>query len=448
MKKPATILAPASALLLAAAVATLWPSNAAADVQRTGEWPVGTSAEPKVDIDATGTPQIVLQRLAEKAHWNLVISGIPSSAAPVSIHAKGAAPADLLDAVLADSALKLEASRKGTLVRIAAANEGDAARLAGAPPSPGAIPSAPLASSTAPAVTTAVATAVASATSPVSTLSDKSIAGGEGRVDANERIRNLSVMGGAAEVFGIVEGDLAVAGGSVTLHRGAEVKGRTTVLGGQVDVEEGAQLLGEAVVMGGSIEGDGYHSHSKAELQAPLRSRWTSMADRIRSVFSTFTTFFLIGAILIALAPARAEKLRSEIAARPMRNVAIGVLGLLGSVLALTVLCVTVIGIPFALVLAMLGGCLLLGSMTTVFATGGERLLRKKTQNPYAHLALGAGLFAIVQAIPVVDGLAVTAITFLSVGALVTTRIAGYIRTNKVSVDNAETIYSTGQAYR
>ena len=57
---------------------------------------------------------------------------------------------------------------------------------------------------------------------------------------------------------------------------------------------------------------------------------------------------FVIGTMLLALAGRRMEQLRAEVAARPMRSIALGCSGVLGGVVVVIALCVTVIGIPVA----------------------------------------------------------------------------------------------------
>ena len=122
------------------------------------------------------------------------------------------------------------------------------------------------------------------------------------------------------------------------------------------------------------------------------------------------------------------DTLEKEIAARPMRSLALGVVGSVVGAAAFLVLCVTVIGIPFALigaasvmVIATIGVC---AALTVV----GAAVARHKTTNPYAHLAVGCGLLLVGGAIPYVGTMAVLAVGLAGIGSLVATRGAGLIK--------------------
>jgi len=135
---------------------------------------------------------------------------------------------------------------------------------------------------------------------------------------------------------------------------------------------------------------------------------------------------FVIGTVLLALAGRRMDQLRGEVAVRPMRSIAMGLVGVFASAVVLIALCITVVGIPVAMVVAMVGGFAILGAMCAVLSVVGEALLRHRTENPYMHLALGCALFTALGSIPWVGGLVVAAVILAGVGVLVATRGAGY----------------------
>jgi hypothetical protein len=140
---------------------------------------------------------------------------------------------------------------------------------------------------------------------------------------------------------------------------------------------------------------------------------------------------FALGAVLIALFTKRSEAIKVEFAARPMRTFAVGIAGLIGSIVVLAALCVTVIGIPFAVIGLLLGIFGVFAAMTSVLEVIGRALIGHKTKNEYGHLALGCALFAVVMMIPVVDSIAKLILMFVSIGSLVATRGAGLIPMRK-----------------
>ncbi len=153
-----------------------------------------------------------------------------------------------------------------------------------------------------------------------------------------------------------------------------------------------------------------------------------SSAGRIGSAFARMALLFMFGTVLLAFAPERMDNLKAELVARPMRSFAMGILGVLGAVAAALVLCVTIVGVPFA-VLGVLAAVLALAtSVCAVLETVGRALLRHKSQNPYVHLAVGCFLFLAVTAIPVVGPIVAAVIGLLATGILVSTRLAGILQ--------------------
>jgi hypothetical protein len=224
------------------------------------------------------------------------------------------------------------------------------------------------------------------------------------------------------------------------VHRGAHVQGDLNAVGGNVTVEDGAEVEGDVGVMGGTLHrgehaeigGDVVRTDSedhdeKANTGGKLKHLLVNIGGAItRSAF-----LFIFGAILLALGTRRMETLRAEVAARPMRSFAMGVVGLLGSILFFIVLCITVIGIPVALLglfLAVFGGY---AGVIAVLTTVGEALLRHKTTNTYVHLAVGCALFLVASSIPFVGGFVTAVVALAGYGVFVATRAAGFIPERK-----------------
>jgi hypothetical protein len=158
-------------------------------------------------------------------------------------------------------------------------------------------------------------------------------------------------------------------------------------------------------------------------------SRVASAARRVGRALTRASLLFVLGCVLMALLAPRMERLRLEVASRPMRSFALGVLGtLLGSVgltVLLVILCITVIGIPVALALVLGLVLALYGSVTSVLTTFGAAVSGHRTSNPYVHLFVGCAAFLLITAIPYIGWLASFVVMMLALGALLATRGAG-----------------------
>jgi MFS family permease len=226
-----------------------------------------------------------------------------------------------------------------------------------------------------------------------------------------------------------------VFGGQLELDRGAHVDGDVTCVGGELQRDPGSVVGGDVSVKGGHDTGNTAPDDEGPGRPAPpgphaQLDRHFSFAHRTAESFlggvRLSALLFVIGTVLLALAGRRMDQLRGEVAVRPMRAIAVGLLGLFASAVVLIALCVTVIGIPVAMVVAIVGGFAILGSMCAVLSVVGEALLRHKTENPYVHLAVGCGLFVALSAIPWIGGFVVLAVLLAGIGVLVATRGAGF----------------------
>ena len=147
--------------------------------------------------------------------------------------------------------------------------------------------------------------------------------------------------------------------------------------------------------------------------------------SEIGDAFSGALVVFVLGLVLMALAGDRMEKLEGEIAARPARSFALGLIGVVGAVVIGITLCVTVIGIPFAIVGAMVAVLLTYAGVVAVLRTLGAALIQHRTTNRYLHLALGCLLFFVVGCIPWLGGYLTFGVLATGLGSVLATRVAG-----------------------
>lgn len=397
---------------LAALAALTVPTLASGAVERRGEWP---KVDARVTVDLSrATVSEALGALAESAGWSLVVD-LPEAAAragSLDLRVAGAAAGDVLDAVLAKGAYVAE--RKGDLVTIRHAEPAEPAAEAKAPDGPDA--------------------------AAIEAAEDRTVMGGKLSLGAGEVARNVTVMGGTVDVYGTVLGDVSVFGGRARLHEGSRVMRDVTATGGTIDVESGARVDGKAVVLGGVV-----HRHPGAlvggkkgggDLRVKLatddagepRGLFRRAGDAVSGGLTRAALLFVLGTIVLSLLPARAAVLREEVVRRPWRSIALGLLGFLGAGALLAALCVTIVGIPVAILLAPVLFLAVAASLTVVLEFVGGLTVGHRTESPYARLAAGALALVVVGWLPVVGKLAVSAVVLLAAGTLVATRGAGLLR--------------------
>lgn len=395
------------------------PFGAGASVRKDGTWPA-SDQEKKVSFEFDGKPSEGLQKLAKEAGWSLVLSkGIAEGEPEVHIDVDDQ-PADaVLEALFAQGAVV--AKRSGSLVTIVK-DDGTAAAAVPAPPAPPAPPAAVAA--------------------PVPTGGKDSSVVGFLMIPKDETVHNATVTGRAV-VEGTVTGDLVVVGGSATLKKGARVVGNASVVGGNLTLEDGARIDGSVSVTGGSLDrapgafiGGGVegtlddhesakedHSDDGDRHEGKVAHFFHEAGQRVGKL----SLLFVLGCVLLALAGGRMDRMRGEIAVRPMRSFALGILGSIAAVIAVVVLCVTIIGIPLAVIGVLLAFFAGYGAVAAILTTIGAALVGHRTQNVYVHLLVGCALLFVVGAIPYLGGLVSFVLAMMSIGVLVATRAGGLL---------------------
>lgn len=410
--------------MLAVLVCMLVVSPALAGVELEGTWP---DADAPVSIDAQRLPRSeAVRRLADAMGWSVVLHAPPAD--EVDLRVKDQPASKVLSMLLSDH--DYIARRDGTLINIERTPSDDEAvpsPLPAPPPPPQSAPVAPESAPPAPPSPEASATP--------GNLPDRVISGGNVRVEKHEVVHDVVVFGGSADVLGKATGDVTVVGGSARVHDGAHVMGDATAVGGSLTVDDGAIVDGDVGVVGGTL-----HRGKEAMIRGSERTNdatttththgikaWAAdTASEIGSSITSAALMFVFGAILLALGTRRMDSLQSEVASRPMRTFALGVVGTIVFALLVIAFTLTVIGFPVAVIALLIAIVAAYAGVCAVLTVAGGALLRHKTKNPYVHLALGCAMFFVATAIPFVGNFAFLAVLLLGVGTMVATRGAGF----------------------
>lgn len=399
-----------STVLYALLATFVLPSTALATVKKEGTWP---EDEKRVSFDAAHVSRSeALAKLADAAGWNLV-SRVEGAGEPVDVHVKNEVPSKILEILLEDG--DFVAKRDGTLVSLGSAPKDAAA----APP--------PVAAVIAPPAATVDAPPALAAAAPSVRGEDRVVQGDDLVIEAGEVAHDVSVVGGDLDVRGTITGNASVTGGEMKVQKGAHIVGNATTIGGKLEVEDGAQIDGKVGVVGGVLKRDkGAKIGPTIMVGEDASSRPRSILRDIGDAMTRAALLFVFGAVLFALAGARMDRLRVEVASRPMRTFAMGIVASLASLVLFVALCVTVIGIPVALVGLLVGIFAAYSGICAVLATVGKALLGHRTDNPHLHLLAGCAVFLVTGALPWVGGLVTAAVVLTGIGVVAATRAAGF----------------------
>jgi len=433
----------ASFLMLVSLLSPVAPASAAVRIQ--GSWP---DLDKPVSVDARKVPRSdAIRKLADAAGWSVMVQGVAPD--EVDIHVTRQPAGKVLGMLLADR--DYVASRDGDLVSIV---PDTASGAVGGPAA--ASPAASASSVAGPVASDVVAPGASSSTDDDSdgraatkdedgssgkgAVLDRVITGGNVRVERGEVVHDVAVFGGNADVLGTATGDVTVIGGRAHIQPGAHVKGDVTVVGGDLTVDDGARVDGDVGVVGGMLHqgehaevgrlaGSGRHGTVRVKFGDDKTATWTfrEMLHDLGASVTRTALLFVFGAIFLALAAERMQSLQREIAARPMKSFALGVVGMLVMAATLVALCITIVGIPFAVMAALFAAVVIYVGVCAALTVAGAALLRHRTTNPYVHLGVGCALLLLIGWLPYV-GTAVTAVVGLvGLGSLLATRGAGLV---------------------
>ena len=140
---------------------------------------------------------------------------------------------------------------------------------------------------------------------------------------------------GSADVAGTVQGDVVAVFGSTRLRPGANVEGDAVAIGGVLDQPPGAHVSGQSVAIGIMSPGWGV----------------PTMATLLTGVLLGWVATLILGWLLALLFPERMLRIGGTASRHGAGSFFLGLLSAPLFVIALVLLFITVVGIPFALLL-------------------------------------------------------------------------------------------------
>jgi hypothetical protein len=248
--------------------------------------------------------------------------------------------------------------------------------------------------------------------------SDRQTVGtGNVTVEEDQEVDDAVAYGGSLVIKGHVRNDAVAFGGNVQLGPHAVVGGDAVAFGGSVERESGAKVHGQTLSFGGKSGGLGF-AEKKAR---PVEKH---RGSSIFWLLVQFAVYFALGFVFIMFAPMPMKQLESEIRRDPLRCGLTGLLGALAIAGLAILLTIIVIGIPFTLVLLIVTAVGIAMGFSALASELGTRLpvLRASRKTQAAVLALGIVVLLIIQLIPVLGPLVLTAASFIALGATIRTR--------------------------
>lgn len=243
--------------------------------------------------------------------------------------------------------------------------------------------------------------------------------GSSTEVKAGETVGDAISVGGSTTISGHVRGSAVAVGGSVHVKPGARVDGDMVSVGGTIDVDDGATADGQRVSIGEGLGLGGLAGLAGAAGTVGAAAVVWHVIGALASIFGMIA----LGALFIAFIPERFERMKRGLLARPAPAGGTGLLVFIGIIPATILLVITLVGILVVPFLWMVFGLAIALGLALVAQVIGERVLQSTAiRNPFATLAVGALILAVLRHVPVFGWVLFFLATLLGVGAVLLTR--------------------------
>lgn len=214
---------------------------------------------------------------------------------------------------------------------------------------------------------------------------------------------------------GNFEKDIDVAAARVTVTRDAIIMGNLIHATGVLDIQAGAQILGQVTQKRQGAQIDKHEQWVRSGKKA-------ARAAGVMLRFIATAALLIIGVIIHALFPGQTEKIVALISESPGLSIVAGLVFLVVVPVALFIAFITVIGIPVAVMVAMIYGMALYVSRIFIGLWIGRKIFRyfKKSADDsfFWPLASGVVLIALAGSIPFVGWLFSLVCLLIGLGAM------------------------------
>lgn len=249
---------------------------------------------------------------------------------------------------------------------------------------------------------------------------------------------DVSAGAGSVEITGQVDGDVSVGTGSLTIGKDAVIGGRLkagagsariagTVVG-DVELGAGSIVLEPTATFQGDVRYDGDLDDRGATVDGRLirdrsltQSEFRPFAGFGSTLFDVygFLVNLVLGAVLLLVFPDGSRRLARRLRDEPLSTGLYGLVALIGIPILLVLVAITIIGIPLAIIGALLFAVMVwVGSIYGRYAVGEWLLGYVGTDNRWLALVVGLVVVGLVSLVPILGGLVEFVVLLLGLGGL------------------------------
>ncbi len=262
---------------------------------------------------------------------------------------------------------------------------------------------------------TAFAPALASAQAP----QDRVAFGGDVYVGPGEVVADAVSFGGNVTVEGTVRGDAVAFGGDV-VRQGGTVEGEIVTMGGFSRTEPAPFATPETPETPETPTPPAASRHADGPLDDAIGWVKSTARSAVAHVL-----LFLLGLLFLGVSRERLAALQVTMIKDSLRTAGWGLLGYVGAAVTLVLLCVTIIGIPVALVGALaLPVLTYLGLAAAATVIGAALPIAQLKGREIAQLGAGVLILFVASIVPFIGGIATAVAACLGFGALLRTRLS------------------------
>ncbi len=240
--------------------------------------------------------------------------------------------------------------------------------------------------------------------------------------------RNITAFGGNVSNQGTINGSIVAFGGNVTIESSGVVNGNITAFGGSVLTQPGSTVKGN---IGKNVPPIPLPIPPVAPV-APLPPQPVNVInanypfgfDWLGSLI-TALAFAALGALVVIIAPEQTRRVSSAIQTRPWGSAGVGCLTLIVLPILALLLVITIVGLPVAFILSIVGLIAWIFGGIAVGYLAGEKILqafRARDILPAVAVVIGVLVLMVVGQIPIIGWLISCFVGLLGIGAVVLTR--------------------------
>jgi hypothetical protein len=253
--------------------------------------------------------------------------------------------------------------------------------------------------------------AVAAAAAPP----DQIVLSGTVTVPRGEEVGEVVVLHGSAAIGGVADGDVVVLDGPIAVT--GQVSGSVVAVNGSVTLGRDAQVRGDVMARDRIQAADGARVDGRIRPHVAFAWRGpVAVLGRFAAWLAVAVSTLVLGAILALIAPRGVEAVARAMLGSPLRALGLGIGVIVGAPLLALLGIVSLIVMPFGLVL-LLGLALVLFSGVALAELALGRRMWREPRSRWLALLIGWAIVSAISAMPFVGPAAWLVASVLGLGS-------------------------------